>query len=99
VKPPKICPRSGAISRAEPLVVKVTAHKLSGGSRTIGASRVAQIASELEATANAGDLTPAGDLLDKLRSVLDDTQKAFQSRAAEPRNDGNTYERRCHTSR
>ncbi|MEA2427283.1 MAG: Hpt domain [Thermoleophilaceae bacterium] len=80
---------SGAIGRGETLTVSRTAHKLKGGSSTIGAARVSHIASQLEASAKAGDLTVAHELLDSLRCGLDETREAFRSRAAEPTTHGN----------
>ena len=74
---------SGAIGRGDTLTVGQTAHELNGSSGSLGASHVSHIASELEATANAGDLTVADELLDRLRSAIDDTKKAFRSRLAE----------------
>jgi HPt (histidine-containing phosphotransfer) domain-containing protein len=71
-----------AIGRGEALTVGQRAHKLKGGSATIGAAHVSHIASELEATAKAADLTVADELLDRLRSGLDETRNAFRSRVA-----------------
>jgi HPt (histidine-containing phosphotransfer) domain-containing protein len=80
----------GAIGRGETLTVAQTAHKLKGSSRTLGATHVSHIASELEATAKAGDLDVADELLDRLRSGLDETWRAFRKpRGATPSDDGN----------
>jgi two-component system sensor histidine kinase/response regulator len=79
-----------AIGRGETLTVGQTAHKLGGSSGTLGAKRVSQIASELEATANAGDLTTADDLLDRLRGAFGDTKKAFRTRMVETSKNGST---------
>jgi HPt (histidine-containing phosphotransfer) domain-containing protein len=79
---------SGAIVRGEAPTVAQAAHKLRGGSSAIGAAHVSQIASELEATATAGDLTAADQLLDQLRSGLDETSKAFRGRAAQATDHG-----------
>jgi HPt (histidine-containing phosphotransfer) domain-containing protein len=73
---------SGAIGRGETLTVGQTAHKLKGSSSTLGAAQVSHLASELETTANAGDLTVADELLDRLRNGLDETRKAFRGRVA-----------------
>jgi len=70
---------AGAISRGETLSVAQTAHKLKGSSSTIGAARVAHLAAELETTAIAKNLTGAPQLLDRLRSGLTETRKAFAS--------------------
>jgi len=69
-----------AIGRGETLTVAKAAHKLKGASRTLGATQLANIASELEATAKAGDLSAADELLDGLRSGLDETMKALDGR-------------------
>jgi CheY-like chemotaxis protein len=78
----------GAVERADMGTVARMAHTLRGNSATLGAARVARIASELETTAKAGDLTPAAGLLDALRGALEETRTAFQGRTAEPNNDG-----------
>nr|MDQ3320729.1 Hpt domain-containing protein [Actinomycetota bacterium] len=75
-----------AIGRGETLTVAKAAHKLKGASRTLGATQLANIASELEATAKAGDLSAADELLDGLRSGLDETMKALDGRVARPMN-------------
>ena len=75
---------NGAIGRAETLRVGRTAHKLKGSSRTLGAVRIAHLASDLEAMAAARDLVVADKLLDKLRTGLDETREAFRKRAAAP---------------
>jgi PAS domain S-box-containing protein len=76
---------TGALARGDAPAVAETAHKLKGGSITLGAVHVSRLASELEATARGGDLTDAGGLLGELRSELGRTTAAFASRAAEPR--------------
>jgi CheY-like chemotaxis protein/HPt (histidine-containing phosphotransfer) domain-containing protein len=81
---------SGAIGRGETLTVGQTAHKLGGSSGTLGAVRVSHIASELEATAKAGDLIAADDLLDRLRGAFEDTKEAFRTRMVESSNNGST---------
>ena len=78
----------GAVDRADKPMVAQMAHTLRGSSSTLGAAHVARIAAELEATANAGDLTSAAALLDTLRGALEDTSMAFCGRATEPNNDG-----------
>ena len=77
-----------AVARADPDAVGGVAHTLKGSSSTLGAARVAHIASELEQAANAGDLAPAPALLDSLHLALEETRKAFRDRTAEPNNDG-----------
>jgi HPt (histidine-containing phosphotransfer) domain-containing protein len=71
---------SSAIDRGETFTVSQTAHKLKGSSAVLGAAHVARVASKLEATAKAGDLTAADGLLDSLQSGLDETRQAFRSR-------------------
>jgi two-component system sensor histidine kinase/response regulator len=78
----------GAVDRGDMPLVAQMAHTLRGNSSTLGAAHVARIAAELETTANAGDLTPAGVLLDTLRGALEETSTAFRGRATEPNNDG-----------
>lgn len=77
-----------AIGRGETLTVAKVAHKLKGAGRTLGATQLANIASKLEATAKAGDLSAADELLDELRSGLDETMKALDGRVARPMNGG-----------
>jgi signal transduction histidine kinase/CheY-like chemotaxis protein len=84
----RIAELSGAISRSEPLTVRHAAHKLAGSSRTIGATGVAMVACELESTARAGDLQRAPQLLDQLRTELDETRQAFLARRPEAGGDG-----------
>jgi HPt (histidine-containing phosphotransfer) domain-containing protein len=81
---------SDAIRRSDTLAVGQTAHKLMGSSLTLGAAHVSRIAFELETAANAGDLTVAEELLNELRTGLDETRHAFRIRVAEsPDDDGN----------
>ena len=79
----------GAIDRGETLSASQTAHKLKGSSSTLGAAHVSGIASELEATAKAGDLPAAHELLDDLRAALDETHDAFRMRLATATDDLN----------
>jgi two-component system, sensor histidine kinase and response regulator len=78
---------SAALARGETVAIARTAHKLKGSSRTLGAAHVAQIASELEASAVAGDLSATDELIDRLRRGLNDTRQAFGSRRAPPDED------------
>jgi HPt (histidine-containing phosphotransfer) domain-containing protein len=78
----------GAIGRGEVLGVYHMAHKLKGGSSTLGAVLVSHIAAELETTAEEGDLTLADELVDRLHNALDETRAAFHSRVANTHNDG-----------
>jgi two-component system, sensor histidine kinase and response regulator len=80
---------TGAVDRGDAPVVAEIAHKLKGGSVSLGAAHVSRLASDLEATARGGDLTDADDLLGKLRNGLGKTTAAFASRVAEPDNDAN----------
>jgi HPt (histidine-containing phosphotransfer) domain-containing protein len=70
-----------AANRCDTTAVARTAHKLKGSSVTLGAALVAQIASELDATAQAGDLRFVDRALERLRIALDETREAFRSRA------------------
>jgi HPt (histidine-containing phosphotransfer) domain-containing protein len=74
---------SEAAGRGEALTVEEMAHRLSGGSSALGAARVSRLASELEATAKAGDLTVADHLLQRLRRALDETLMAYGTRLNE----------------
>ena len=74
---------TAAIERGDAPVVVEIAHKLKGGSVTLGAVHVSRLASELEATARGGDLTDADDLLGRLRSGLAKTTAAFAGRPAQ----------------
>ena len=80
---------SGAIDSGETDAVAQTAHKLKGSSTTLGAAYAAQIASELETRAKAGDLTSATKLLETLQRALEDTRGAFAGRVVDPQNNGN----------
>ena len=73
---------SGAIERGEPAVVAQISHRLKGSSGTLGAARVSQVASELEETAKACDLSAAHELLDRLQAALGDTRAAVGGLAA-----------------
>jgi HPt (histidine-containing phosphotransfer) domain-containing protein len=78
----------GAIARTEVLSVSQTAHKLKGGSATLGAAHVSHIAGRLETAADEGDLTLADELVDRLNDALDETRAAFHSRVAIAHHDG-----------
>lgn len=78
---------SGAVGDGQPITVGRTAHKLNGSSKTIGAACVSHIASELERTAKAGDLSAADKLLVRLRGGLAETRTAFRSRVPESHED------------
>ena len=69
-----------AISSGEMLTIAQIAHKLSGSSSMVGASRAAQVLAELEASARDGDLSRAESLLSAVRSTQADTRSAFTSR-------------------
>ena len=71
----------GAIGRGEAVAVGEYAHKLKGGSCTVGAASVSQLASELEMSAMAGDLSSADLLLEGLAAGVEDAREAFRSRA------------------
>ena len=86
--PQRLSELVGAVDRADTDAVARMAHTLKGNSATLGAAHVARIASELETTAKAGDLTPAAGLLETLRGALEETRTAFHGRTAESNNDG-----------
>jgi HPt (histidine-containing phosphotransfer) domain-containing protein len=73
---------TSAVGRGHAPAVRRAAHNLKGSSRTLGATRVGDVASDLEAAALDGDLSVAGELLDSLRSGLHETENALRSRAA-----------------
>jgi CheY-like chemotaxis protein/HPt (histidine-containing phosphotransfer) domain-containing protein len=70
-----------SIRRGETLAAAEAAHKLKGGSLTLGAEYVSRLALELEASARAGDLPAARDLLDRLGPGLEQTFTAFHARS------------------
>ena len=72
----------GAVERGEMLSVARTAHKLKGSSGAIGAGHVSRLAGALETSARAGDLTGADQIVGDLRDRLDQTMRAFRTRAA-----------------
>ncbi len=72
-----------AVRRGDMTAAGDTAHRLKGTSATVGAARVAQIASEVEVAA-AGDSAGARELLDALRGAFDDTAQAMRGRVAQP---------------
>ena len=72
-----------AIGRGETFTVAKRAHKLRGSSATIGAAHLSQIASELEAAAEAGDVSRMSELFATLRTGLDETRKAVRARVTE----------------
>ncbi len=71
-----------SVACGEGLAVGQLAHKLKGSSGVMGAAYVAGVAAQLEATAKAGDLTSAAELLGELRNGLDTTRAALSERAA-----------------
>ncbi len=71
------------VAQGDEAAVARTAHALKGTSATIGAALVAQIASELEAGAKAGDLNGAGELLERLLDALARTRTALDARDAD----------------
>ena len=73
-----------AIGRADAPAIGRTAHRLRGTGATIGAARMSRIASELETTARAGDITATARLFGELRRGLQTTRAAFAGRATEP---------------
>jgi HPt (histidine-containing phosphotransfer) domain-containing protein len=70
---------NSAVGRGEAKAVGELAHRLRGSSSGLGARHVSHLASELEATANRGDLTPADALMARLQSALVDTRTAYGS--------------------
>ena len=73
---------SSAVGGGRVPAVRHAAHQLKGSSRTLGATRVGNIAAQLEAAALAGDLSLARELLGRLRSGLDETEQALLRRVA-----------------
>jgi HPt (histidine-containing phosphotransfer) domain-containing protein len=71
---------TSAIDHGESVAASQMAHTLKGGSGALGAAHVAGIAGAIEETARAGDMTGAGELLDRLASGLDATRTAFSGR-------------------
>nr|MBA2517535.1 PAS domain S-box protein [Solirubrobacterales bacterium] len=65
---------SGAISHGEAPTVARIAHQLKGSSATLGAVRVASVASELEQAAKTEQLSAAPELLGRLRRGLAETR-------------------------
>ena len=76
---------AAAIDRGEAPAVALTAHRLQGGSGSVGAAQTARIGRELETAAKAGDLSDADELLGLLRSALEETKTAFAHRLAQDR--------------
>ena len=70
----------GAIDSREFSTVGEVAHKLKGSSRTLGATRVAEILADIEAAARGGDAGEAQELVVRLRCGLTDTQAALAGR-------------------
>jgi CheY-like chemotaxis protein/HPt (histidine-containing phosphotransfer) domain-containing protein len=73
------------IGRGEAFTAARIAHRLKGGSATIGARRVSELAADLEATAKAGDDRSAAALLDVIRSSLRETRAALLDRGLSTR--------------
>ncbi|MEA2124477.1 MAG: two-component system, sensor histidine kinase and response regulator, partial [Solirubrobacteraceae bacterium] len=69
-----------AIGRGESGAVARTMHDLKGSSATIGATFVCRLAAELEATAKAGELDGAPEIVERLRTGLADTTLAVAAR-------------------
>jgi len=76
---------AAAIDRGEAPAVALTAHRLQGGSGSVGAAQTARIGRDLETAAKAGDLSDADELLGLLRSALEETKTAFAHRLAQDR--------------
>ncbi len=75
-----VCDLAAAVGRGEAPGIAAAAHKLKGGSGAVGAREVAMLASELEASAKAGDLRGSGDLVDRLRAGIAETRVALGRR-------------------
>jgi HPt (histidine-containing phosphotransfer) domain-containing protein len=71
-----------ALSRGDVSAICHGAHKLTGSSKTLGATLVGNLASQLEGAGAAGDLEVAGDLFGRVRSALDETEKTLLDREA-----------------
>jgi two-component system sensor histidine kinase/response regulator len=68
---------SDALDRGDAHAIAQAAHKLKGNSASMGAARVARVASSLEVGARAGDLSVVAELLERLRAGLAETRRAL----------------------
>jgi PAS domain S-box-containing protein len=66
-------------TQQDPDTVARIAHQLKGSSANLGARQLADAFSRLEETAKAGDLAPAGDLLEEIRGTFDRTRVKFNA--------------------
>jgi PAS domain S-box-containing protein len=66
-----------AVERDDAQAVAHTAHKLKGGSGSMGAARVSWLVERLETTANDGDVSAACERLGEIRAVLEETRQAL----------------------
>lgn len=73
---------SDAIDDSEFGTAGLLAHKLKGGSATLGASRVAEILADIEGAVRGAERREAKELLTLLWRALSDTQTAFARRPA-----------------
>jgi HPt (histidine-containing phosphotransfer) domain-containing protein len=67
-----------ALATGDAAVVAASAHRIKGASLSIGAARVAALASELETNAKQGELGPCPELAETLDSELDPTRSALR---------------------
>jgi PAS domain S-box-containing protein len=66
-------------TQQDPDTVARIAHQLKGSSANLGARQLADAFSRLEKIAKAGDLAPAGDLLEEIRGTFDRTRVKFNA--------------------
>jgi HPt (histidine-containing phosphotransfer) domain-containing protein len=73
-----------ALQRDDAPAIETVAHRLKGGSGSIGARRLAGLLAQLEDMGASGDLSPGSELLERIREELGEVDVAL---AAEVRRD------------
>jgi HPt (histidine-containing phosphotransfer) domain-containing protein len=73
-----------ALQRDDAPAIETVAHRLKGGSGSIGARRLAGLLAQLEDMGASGDLSPGSELLERIREELGEVDLAL---AAEVRRD------------
>ena len=68
-----------ALGDGDPTPVAASAHRIKGASLSIGAARIAALASEIEESAKAGELGPCPPLVEALDAELDPTRSALSA--------------------
>lgn len=66
-----------ALADGDADVIAAAAHRIKGASLSVGAARVAGLASEIEIAGKSGDLGGTGELIATLDSELDPTRSAL----------------------